>query len=124
MEASLVAEAILSAAIRTLPGDPVAGHTPHIFQHTHLTNAKAASAGPAERKYTAAAITLSVCPPESLTANPFFNGRVGHQQTLLFIGFHVIAVVINMFRLYGGTSRPRRPCTPWIGHDNRPTFVR
>jgi len=48
MVPSLVAEAILVATIRTLPGDAIAGHAPNIFFHTFLTDTEPTSALPTE----------------------------------------------------------------------------
>jgi hypothetical protein len=56
MPPSLVAKAILSAAIRTLPGDPVAGHAPDIFFHTPLADTESTSAYPAKWKLSLAAM--------------------------------------------------------------------
>ena len=46
----LISEAVPPAAIGTLPGDAVAGHSPEIFIHASLTNGKSAPALPIERK--------------------------------------------------------------------------
>jgi len=53
----LISKAVLSAAIRTFPGDAVAGHTPEIFLHAVLADGKSAPASPAERRGRAAAGT-------------------------------------------------------------------
>jgi len=53
----LISEAVLSTAVRALPGYSVAGHAPEVFQHAVLTNAESASAPPAERRFLTAAIT-------------------------------------------------------------------
>ena len=47
---SLVAKTILSSAIRTRPGDCIAGHSPHVFKHAILANTEPAAARPAKRK--------------------------------------------------------------------------
>jgi hypothetical protein len=54
----LIAESVHFTAIRTLPGDVVAGHAPDVFLHTGLTDLEAAAATPAERVNHAAAMTL------------------------------------------------------------------
>ncbi len=51
----LIAVAIPLAAVRALPCDSVAGHSPKIFQHARLADLEAASACPAEGKNTGAA---------------------------------------------------------------------
>jgi hypothetical protein len=45
----LVSKSVLAATVRALPGDPVAGHAPHIFIHARLTDHEAAAAAPAKR---------------------------------------------------------------------------
>jgi hypothetical protein len=52
----LVAEPVVFAAIRTLPGDGIAGHAPHVFQHTVLADAEPAATRPAEWKALTAAV--------------------------------------------------------------------
>jgi len=52
----LIAEPILLPAVRALPGDGIAGHSPHIFSHTGLADMKAAAAPPAKAKYLPAAV--------------------------------------------------------------------
>lgn len=50
----LVAKAILIAAIRALPGDEIAGHSPQVGMHATLADAETASATPAKCEYLAA----------------------------------------------------------------------
>jgi hypothetical protein len=71
----LIAKSVLGTAIRTLPGNAVAGHAPLIFIHACLTNGKPAPAGPAERGGTAAAVTNPVDGP-SAAAVFRITGRV------------------------------------------------
>jgi len=52
----LVAKPILLSAVRTLPGDGIAGHAPQVFFHTILTDLKTAAALPAKGKFPAAAM--------------------------------------------------------------------
>jgi hypothetical protein len=52
----LISEPILNAAIRALPGDPIAGHTPLVLIHTCLAHRKPASTLPAEHKFFLAAM--------------------------------------------------------------------
>jgi hypothetical protein len=54
----LIAEAILSTAIRTLPGNAVTGHAPYIFVHAGLANLEPATASPAKKEFVSAAMTL------------------------------------------------------------------
>jgi hypothetical protein len=54
----LIAKSVLFTTIRTLPGNPVAGHTPNIFIHAFLAYGKPASAIPAKHKGFTAAMTL------------------------------------------------------------------
>jgi len=61
-----------------LPGNTIAGHTPHILQHTRLTDAETTSAGPAETKDLSAAITLAALSPTPLALITTFNGRFCH----------------------------------------------
>jgi hypothetical protein len=44
----LIAETIPIAAIRALPGNPVAGHSPYIFMHASLAHTETATATPTE----------------------------------------------------------------------------
>jgi hypothetical protein len=44
----LISKTILLTAIRTLPGYPIAGHTPLVFIHTFLAHGKPTPAIPAE----------------------------------------------------------------------------
>ena len=52
----LVAKSILIPAVRTLPGDGVAGHAPDIFVHTFLADIETAATPPAECEVPAAAM--------------------------------------------------------------------
>jgi hypothetical protein len=52
----LVSESVLIPAIRALPGNPIAGHTPYVFLHARLADPETAAASPAERKFPAAAV--------------------------------------------------------------------
>jgi len=54
----LVAKSILRPAIRTGPGDGIAGHPPHVLLHATLTDAKPAAAHPAKRKRHSTAIAM------------------------------------------------------------------
>jgi len=47
--ALLIAETIPVTAIRALPGNPVARHSPHIFIHASLAHTETATATPAKR---------------------------------------------------------------------------
>jgi hypothetical protein len=69
----LIAESIVSAAVRALPGDAVAGHAPHVFMHAGLANAEAAAALPAKGKLLPAAVTLL----ERFTASASLAGCAG-----------------------------------------------
>ncbi|MEW6671659.1 MAG: hypothetical protein AB1427_08140 [Thermodesulfobacteriota bacterium] len=51
----LIAEAVPLAAVRTLPGDAVAGHSPEVILHAFLTDLKTAAARPAKWEYACAA---------------------------------------------------------------------
>jgi hypothetical protein len=54
----LISQSVLFSAIRTLPGDAVAGHSPEILCHTVLADTKTAPAAlPAKRKFPLAAVT-------------------------------------------------------------------
>jgi hypothetical protein len=52
----LIAEAVLPAAIRALPGDAVAGHAPYILMHARLADQEAAAAAPAKGNCFGAAV--------------------------------------------------------------------
>jgi hypothetical protein len=54
----LIAKSVLFTTIRTLPGNPVAGHTPNIFIHAFLAYGKPASAIPAKYKNLLTAMAL------------------------------------------------------------------
>ena len=81
---SLVAEAVLFAAVRALPCDPVAGHAPYVFIHTHLTDLKTAPTGPAERGNLPAAMAGFVPGSAPFPAILFFHGYVGHNPVIPF----------------------------------------
>jgi len=72
----LVAKTVLLAAVRALPGDAVAGHAPHVFIHTLLTDSETAPAGPAERGYFPAAMTGLIPGSEPFSAIRAFPGNV------------------------------------------------
>jgi hypothetical protein len=92
MESSLVAEAILSTAIRTLPGDPVAGHAPDIFFHTFLADTESTSAFPTKRKFFPAAMTDMLTPAAifSSIGGSWFDVIHGCRFTALLIYTHEI----------------------------------
>jgi hypothetical protein len=52
----LIPEPVLAAAVRTLPGNAVAGHAPHIFMHAFLADHKSAAAAPAEGNFFSTAM--------------------------------------------------------------------
>lgn len=82
----LIAEAVLLAAIRALPGDAVAGHAPQIDVHARLADMKAAAAAPAKRGDAAAAVTRLINRPTALAA----AGTIGRPfHRLSFILLHV-----------------------------------
>jgi len=54
----LISESVLAPAIRALPGNPVAGHSPEILFHAVLAYGKPAPASPAERGCLAAAAAI------------------------------------------------------------------
>jgi hypothetical protein len=54
----LIAEAVLIAAVGTLPGNAVAGHAPQILVHAVLADTEAAAALPAEDERLPAALAL------------------------------------------------------------------
>jgi len=56
VELSLVSKTVLCAAVRALPGDPIARHAPEIFLHTLLTDLESAPAHPAKRNFLIAAV--------------------------------------------------------------------
>jgi hypothetical protein len=80
----LVAETIHFSAVRTLPGDMIAGHAPHIFLHASLANLKTAAATPA--KGIALAATMALLPggpPPAASGFHFFNVVHGRQPYLV-----------------------------------------
>jgi len=52
----LVAKSILVPAVRALPGDGIAGHTPYVFIHTFLADVETTPTAPAKCKFFAAAM--------------------------------------------------------------------
>jgi len=55
----LIAETIVSVAVRALPGYSVARHSPQIFHHALLTDGEAATALPVERRVLSTAVTVA-----------------------------------------------------------------
>jgi hypothetical protein len=53
----LVPEPVHAAAVRTLPRNAIAGHTPYIFVHAFLTDSETTAAAPAEGNVFHAAVT-------------------------------------------------------------------
>ncbi len=51
----LIAQSILPAAVRALPGYPVTRHSPEIFKHAGLANTESAFASPAKKWISATA---------------------------------------------------------------------
>jgi hypothetical protein len=64
----LVAQTILPATIRTIPGNPVAGHPPEIFIHAVLADAETAPALPVKMRVLTA--TMAVGFPAGLFLFP------------------------------------------------------
>ena len=56
MPVLLVPKPILVPAVRTLPGDGIAGHAPYVFMHTFLADVEATSTAPAKCELIAAAM--------------------------------------------------------------------
>ena len=75
---SLVAEAVLAAAVGALPGYTVAGHAPDVLVHARLAYPEAAAAGPAEGSCRTAAMTGLVPGPAPLSAIFFFTHGCRH----------------------------------------------
>lgn len=77
MSASLIAKSILPAAIRTLPGNGIAGHSPEVFMHAILTDAETASTCPTKCKLLPTALTdfLSVAGAPGPVSMPFDFSR-------------------------------------------------
>jgi hypothetical protein len=71
----LIAKSILVSAVRTLPGDGIAGHAPYVFIHTSLANIEAASTAPTEAKFFAAAVALKAA--LSAASAPVVGGWCG-----------------------------------------------
>ena len=70
MKRLLIPKPVLGSAIRTIPGNAVAGHAPNIFIHAHLANGKPAPAGPGERSdFTTAVADPVSCPTPALTTS-------------------------------------------------------
>ena len=75
---SLVAKTILTAAIRTCPGDRIAGHSPDVFKHAILANTEPAAARPAKRKRHFTTNAVMVSEATSFFAVCGFGGRRFH----------------------------------------------
>jgi hypothetical protein len=54
----LISKSVELSTVRALPGNTIAGHAPHIFQHTDITDLKSTSAPPAKRQLGATAMTF------------------------------------------------------------------
>jgi hypothetical protein len=80
----LVAESILPATVRALPGDGIAGHAPDIFLHTVLADTESTPAVPAEGKFPAAAMAKT---PSLLT----IFSSIGRPQ---FPVFHLVVLLL------------------------------
>jgi len=52
----LITKSILLPAVRALPGDGIAGHTPYVFCHTRLADPETAPTLPAKGKFLVAAV--------------------------------------------------------------------
>ena len=63
----LIPKPVLAAAVRTLPGNRIAGHPPDIFIHARLANIESASTTPTEPKRlsTAVADIRGFCAPSA-----------------------------------------------------------
>lgn len=55
----LVAKSVITAAIRALPSDAVAGHAPDIFVHAHLADTESATALPTKWEVLPAAVAFA-----------------------------------------------------------------
>jgi hypothetical protein len=75
---SLVAKTILTSAIRTRPGDRIAGHSPHVFKHAILANTEPAAARPAKRKRHFTTNAVMVFEATSFFTVCGFGGRRFH----------------------------------------------
>ena len=64
--ASLIAESVLIATVRALPGNPITRHSPEIFRHAPLANMKSAPTMPAKRHGFPAAVAAYL--PDSVTS--------------------------------------------------------
>jgi hypothetical protein len=53
----LISQPVLAAAVRTLPGNRITGHSPEIIIHARLADIKSASATPTEPKRLSTAVT-------------------------------------------------------------------
>jgi len=56
----LIAKSILPTAIRALPSNAIARHSPDIFQHAILAYTEPATASPAERQRPIAAVAVDL----------------------------------------------------------------
>jgi hypothetical protein len=75
---SLIPKPILVPAIRALPGDGIAGHSPYVFIHTFLTDMEAAAAPPAEAKFLTAAVAGKAGLVTASAPGARFYGSVFH----------------------------------------------
>jgi len=87
----------LLAAIRTCPGDGIAGHAPHIFVHAALANTKPAATRPAKRKFHPTAIAIIIFKAASFFAVCGLCGRSFHDCR--FKALVLCFVTIEYFRL-------------------------
>jgi hypothetical protein len=67
---SLIPKPILVPAVRTLPGDGIAGHPPYVFIHAFLTDMEAAPAPPAKAKFPPAAVAGKAGAHASFSSGP------------------------------------------------------
>jgi hypothetical protein len=57
----LIAQSVLFPAVRALPGNSVAGHTPQVFFQAVLAQRKTASAMPAKGEFFLATMAALIC---------------------------------------------------------------
>jgi hypothetical protein len=75
----LVSEPVQAAAIRALPGDAVAGHTPYILIHAFLANHEATAAAPAKgSRFRAAMADFRALMPSTGSAERLSCGIIHH----------------------------------------------
>jgi hypothetical protein len=77
----LISETALLTAVRTSPGNSVAGHAPQIICHALLTYLKTTTTGPAEGKFLSAdvAVIIFLLSPSMLRSASYdlrFHGRL------------------------------------------------